>query len=181
MTILIETLRDYAHYATFVETGTYRGNTVQKALDAGFTRIHTIEIDDGLFRKARERFKDRPEVNLHKGDSIVCLKSILAALSEPAVFWLDAHRTYADEGLLAGGAVPCPVMEELALLADHPIKEHTILIDDRRLLGQASWGSIEEATVIDRLLSINPEYRIVYHDCRFPADVIVASLPHNER
>ena len=39
-TSLMERFQDYKH---FIETGTYKGGTVQQALDLGFESIYSIE------------------------------------------------------------------------------------------------------------------------------------------
>lgn len=153
----------------FVETGTYMGATVQKALELGFEKIITIEIDEKLYQQACRRFASRPSVELICGDTLNSLPDILARLDRPATFWLDAHR-----GPGPGGDMPYPILKELELIASHPIKNHTILIDDRRLL-DTDWR-LTEADVRVALLKINSNYQIAYEPGLVENDIIVAKV-----
>lgn len=168
MPIDIDTLRKYRN-PVFVETGTFMGMTVQKALDVGFERVISIEIDDKLHQDAVAKFADEPRVTLLHGDTLSHLPGILAQLDTPATFWLDAHRS----GPLTGGVVPYPVLGELQLIAAHPIKTHTILIDDRRLI-PTEW-QMNELDVHAALRRINPDYQIAYAPGIVPDDIIVAA------
>jgi hypothetical protein len=89
------------------------------------------------------------------GDSRVCVKEILKKVDQKACFWLDAHAE--------GGGVP--TMEELDMIKDHPIKDHTIVIDDIPIYFS---GSQEELKA--RILDINPEYKFTYYKSINPDD-----------
>jgi hypothetical protein len=113
----------------FVETGTLHGDTVD-ALKGDFLELHSIELDNELFLKAQARFRDSPNVYLHKGNSGEELPKILAQLRQPALVWLDAH--YSGPGT-ALGTEDTPVLKELAAVSAHPFKhKHVIVIDDAR-------------------------------------------------
>jgi len=71
-------------------------------------------------------------VTILEGDSTTELKKILARLTEPAIFWLDAH---ASGGETATGVLETPIQSELRCILDHPVKAHVILIDDAREFG----------------------------------------------
>ena len=78
----------------FVETGTLVGNGVWCALEAGFRRCYTIEIQPHQYQAACERFQHeraQGRVELLLGDSAQKLPEVIAQISEPALFWLDAH------------------------------------------------------------------------------------------
>jgi len=80
----------------FIETGTFKGDMIGM-VGSHFDMVYSIELDNGLYKKARERFFEKENVKLFVGDSAVELKKILVKLNEPALFWLDAHaprRTY---------------------------------------------------------------------------------------
>ena len=88
-------------------------------------------------------------------------------------------------------------MTELEALKNHPIKTHTILIDDRRLLKKLGDnpfttnpdGSVKlhpmsaevigftEEEIIAKLKEINPKYTIKYENGHVPNDVICAYIP----
>jgi hypothetical protein len=125
-------LRDLAKkdgLKVFVETGTLHGDTID-ALKGMFSELHSIELEDELFRKAQARFRDSPNVHLHRGNSGEELPKILAQLQQPALVWLDAH--YSGPGT-ALGTEDTPVLKELAAVSTHPFKhKHVIVIDDAR-------------------------------------------------
>lgn len=183
-----EYLKEYAIGDTFIETGTYKGAGVLRALQFGFKTIHSIEIDEELYLENKERFKNNPEVNLHLGDSVDIVPGLVNELGGPATIWLDAHAS----GPLAGGRFgPCPLVLELrsiygtevislgtdgmtSSIKKRDIDNHTIFIDDRRLLGSAEWGYVSEESVTNLLLDINQDYTIRLLDGHVKSDVIVA-------
>lgn len=168
-----EYLHSYGNGDTFVETGTYKGDTVKLALGAGFNKIYSCELNDELFAACRDMFKDNHNINILKGDSVDCLETILSLITGPATFWLDAHASGELTGGKSGGS---PVLDELRLIAQHPCKEHTIFIDDRRLFGCEEWSFVSEEAAISLLKQINPAYNIHFLDGHQPADVICASV-----
>jgi len=75
--IKIEYMREYGSGKVFVETGTYLGDTVQIALDAGYDLVHSIEVDQEMFDHCQNRFKDNPKVKLWFGDSVDIVPNIV--------------------------------------------------------------------------------------------------------
>jgi hypothetical protein len=110
----------------FFETGTYIGNTVFGVKDA-FEKVYSVELSKELAKLARERFANEPKVKIINSDSSNAIKSFLKDLTEPAVFWLDAHYS---TGITAMGKKQTPIREELEAILKHSIKGHHILIDD---------------------------------------------------
>lgn len=154
-----------------IETGTWHGDGVQAALDAGFPCVYSIELSSELYCKSWLRFVADPRVFLHQGDSARMLPLLLAQLSGQITFWLDAHYSSGDT---ARGPVVCPLLGELDAIAHHPVNTHTILIDDVRLLGAKTEGGFPDVTlqqVIDTLWLMNPDYYITQE-----GDVLVASV-----
>jgi hypothetical protein len=91
-------LRRYG-FASFVETGTARGDSLAIAARLPFKALHSIEIVPDLAAAARVRFKDDARVQVWEGDSLDCLPMILRDLpAEPCLFWLDAHFPGAHTG-----------------------------------------------------------------------------------
>lgn len=175
MSISIETLEKYRKYGdVFVETGTYLGETVNKADQLGFKLIHTIEVQQELWTQAVNKFT-KPHIKCWFGDSGNVLSVILHYLKEPAVFWLDGHWS---QGITGKGAKDVPLYEELQHIKNHFIKNHTILIDDVRLFGNdqddVDWKNISLKTVESKLRDINSNYKIVREDGAFPNDILVA-------
>jgi hypothetical protein len=127
-------LREYADrfgLRTLVETGTYRGGTIE-ALKDRFARIYSVELDDALYARARARFAGMAHVTLLHGDSADVLPALLPRLTGPALFWLDGH--YSGPGT-AKGRKETPIVEEIRAVLTHPIPGHVILIDDARVFG----------------------------------------------
>lgn len=123
-----------------VETGTNHGDTVSAALRR-FTTIYSIELMPQLWESAQRRFARQPRVKLRLGDSARELPLILDELSEPALFWLDAH--YSGRGT-ARADKDTPVGQELLAISEHRIRDHVILIDDARLFdGTNAYPTLE--------------------------------------
>ena len=144
--------RDCKH---FVETGTYMGDAVKYAVDLGFEDIFSCELSESRYNICMEKFKDNDNVHLWLGDSRDCVKEILKKVDKKAIFWLDAHAE--------GGGVP--TMEELDMIKDHHIKDHTIVIDDIPIYFSGS-----ENQLMDKIRGINPDYQFTYYKSINPVD-----------
>ncbi len=161
----------------FIETGTYGGDGVNAALSAGFKRVISIEVSNYYYSLCRERFKYKPKVELYFGDSLEILPVILKDINQRCTFWLDGHLCggYSEQGLL-----PVPLMEEIQIIAQHPIKNHTFLIDDMSLLRNrvAEWKHLKYTTNdIEKVIrSINPDYSIVYIGGAAKQDILCAEV-----
>lgn len=118
----------------FVETGTYKGDTVKAMVVTYlFDAIHSIEIDEERHHAAVRRFKGcKPVVRCWLGDSAVVLPKILETFNQPALFWLDAHHSTKQINH-SNGLLITPLMAELDLVLAHR-HDHVILIDDARYL-----------------------------------------------
>src|SRR5687768_13086565 len=77
-------------FDTFVETGTYLGDMVQ-AQKRSFSRIISIELSEGLFKRARHRFRDYEHISILYGDSGKVLNQVVPGLKKQSLFWLDGH------------------------------------------------------------------------------------------
>lgn len=115
---------------TFVETGTFRGDTLAMARRY-FLDCHSAELSQELHDAACKRFTDDASIHLHQGPSQDFLASVSAEMSaKPVFFWLDAHWCSADN--TAGQDSQSPLVEELAAIGKlHP--DSVVLIDDARL------------------------------------------------
>jgi hypothetical protein len=109
-----------------VETGTYLGDMVAGVSDA-FDQIYSIELDHTLYARARRRFSSAVHVHLLQGDSGKLLPSVLARMSRPCLFWLDAHYC---GGITSRGDQETPIARELECILSHNLRGHVILIDD---------------------------------------------------
>lgn len=110
----------------FIETGTFKGKTTEIASKV-FEHVYTIELSEGLYGDALEKFKHYPNVTCLQGDSGVVLSSLLADVKENAVFFLDAH--WAGD-LSARLERDCPVLEELSVISRRNMTHKDLIIID---------------------------------------------------
>jgi hypothetical protein len=125
---LMHDLRGRFGLADFVETGTFEGTTAAWAART-FDRVTSIELSEELHRRACERHAGQPRIRFVQGHSREQLKSVVAGLEGPALFWLDGHYS---GGETAGELDECPVLDEIAAIDDSEV-EHFLFIDDARL------------------------------------------------
>lgn len=162
------------HY--FVETGTLHGNGIIKALQAGFKEVRSIEFDAKNFNFARTRLAHYNNVKIFHGSSCHDLWPMIQDIEEPITFWLDAHICPP----LPDGGKNCPLLEELEQIKLHPIKNHTILIDDMHCADTVLFDYLSKDDLIKKILEINPDYQITYvdggDDGEYPNNVMVATV-----
>lgn len=150
----------------FIETGTYHGDTVAAIRDL-YARVISIEVDETLYRKACARFAADKNICIVQGDCAQELPMILAALQEPAVFWLDGHYSGGETGK---GEVEDPILISLNQIEAHPIRNHVIFVDDARTFdGREGRPDISE--VINCIKKVDRRYII-----RVQSDIIVATI-----
>jgi protein-L-isoaspartate O-methyltransferase len=70
-------LKNDLNIKTFIETGTYLGETTLKASEI-FDEVHSIELSKSLYDKAKTLFKNKINIKLYYGDS----KNILPIISK---------------------------------------------------------------------------------------------------
>jgi len=138
----------------FVETGTFDGQMVE-AMRNHFDRIYSIELSREYCDAARRRFAASRHIDFLLGDSGVVLRSVVASLEGPALFWLDAHYS---GGITARGAIDTPIIEELNCIFPGRF-EHVVIIDDARLFGEDP-GYPTFAEVKEHVLSRNGKLSI---------------------
>lgn len=127
----------------FIETGTHMGDMVEKMKNS-FDKIFSIEIEPTLAEKACQRFAGQDHIKIICGDSGQKLGEIIEDINVPCLFWLDGHYS---GGLTGKGELETPIIKELLTIFHHPVKNHTILIDDARLFtGQNDYPTIDRLT-----------------------------------
>jgi hypothetical protein len=130
----VRTVKEYARRfgtSTFIETGTYFGDMVNK-VKSQFSRIISIEVDERLYHEAAKRFRKHPHITILHGDSAAVLPAVLEQIKEPCLFWLDGHYSGGVTGM---GSEVTPVLTEVRSICAHHVSKHIILIDDARLFG----------------------------------------------
>lgn len=161
----------------FIETGTCDGNSLRQIVKLGkYNKILSVEyLEKSRYHdleQVRQSFSENSEVQIFKNNSVDFLHKTLPSITEPCTFWLDAHgEGTAPEQEYKGCGIP--LRDELKIIKNSPIKTHTILIDDVR---NFMFYRVTKYEVEQMIKSINPDYQISYHDCRFPGDVLVAKV-----
>lgn len=156
----------FANYY-FVETGTYMGQGIKFALRAKFPQIYSIEINPLFVRKARTLFAKNKNVHILPGDSGVDLWNVIKDLDKPITFWLDGH----SGSPRPDGNKNTPLIEELDQIKRHPIKTHTILIDDMHCCDTILFDFLSKQDIANKIYEINPAYTISYVDGGDAAEV----------
>lgn len=111
-----------------VETGTFKGEMVE-AMKGEFEKVYSVELAKDFHRKAVERFRPDPHVDILHGDSGKVFAELVPKLDRPTLFWLDGHYS---AGNTARGEKDTPVMEELEHIFAQSDLRCVILIDDAR-------------------------------------------------
>jgi hypothetical protein len=139
-----ELILDYArrfNLKTFIETGTWHGDTVEY-VKAQFDQVHSIELSSELVVKCKERFVGSPHVHLYQGDSGETLGGLLASIPKtPTLFWLDAHPSGGDT--VGSGS---PLEKELTAIFENG-SEGVILIDDLQDCWSHNWAAVAAQTI----------------------------------
>lgn len=148
-------LRQYARDSgirRFVESGTYRGDTVAAVQD-GFDMVISVELDDALYEAARRRFDAVAHVEILQGDSGQLMPQIVERLDAPTLYWLDGHYS---AGVTARGIEETPILRELDAILGGGRRGDVILVDDARCFtGDGGWPSVEDLR--HRVRSLQPE------------------------
>lgn len=156
----------------FIETGSFVGHGIQQALDAGYGKVISIELSDKYFEYSKNRFVSDSRVTIVQGDSYKVLPEILEGVDIKATFWLDGHHSCGDTAL---GDYWAPLMQELDAIKEHPIKDHTIMIDDMRCWENPNpvHGFFKD-DIYKKLEEINPAYKFEFLDGHQENDILVA-------
>jgi hypothetical protein len=120
-------LRSEFGLKVLVETGTQFGQMVM-AVRNHFREIYSIELDQRRHEAARRHFAGDAHIHLLQGDSAVMLPRLLQSISEPCLFWLDAHSESS------------PLTAELTTIFRHSVRNHVILIDDAHAFDGHVWS-----------------------------------------
>jgi hypothetical protein len=167
---------DFPNYY-FVETGTLGGDGVARAQKTNlFKEIYSMDIHLPFIEYTKTRFPSDSHIHIIHGDSSCDLKNLIQPFDRPITFWLDAHHGTAN----TNGEKNTPLMQELEQIKSHPIKTHTILIDDMHCVGGILFDYLTKDQIIQKILEINPAYNISYvtggDDGEYPDNIMVAQV-----
>lgn len=166
--------KEFRKYSdTFIETGCAAGDGVQRALDAGFKDVISIEAEIKYCKQSTTRFKDQRNVAILFGKSVDVLTELIKGKTGCNVFYLDAHvsgdTSAGYEDWIANGeesdyAQDKTIKAELNIILSS-YKRHVIIIDD--VNGLADGHALEYAGLIS---SFNPEYKFYFYDENLSGD-----------
>lgn len=164
-TLSLEVLKKYSNNV-FLETGSNMGEGIQIAIDAGFKRIISFDIEEKYVNICKNRFISNNSVQVFLGDSGTDIYKFISDINESITFWLDGHGYYS-----------VPLLNELEQINKHHLKNHTILIDDVRMFSNDLWNNLSQESVLNKIKQINDKYIFSYEDS-FNAknDILVAKI-----
>lgn len=116
------------HLTSFIEGGTYRGDTAFWA-SSHFESVISIELSHVFHERAREKYAAISNIAFHQGDTRQVLRSLTRSQVCESLFWLDSHWS---GGETAGENDECPILDELDIIFDHACMPF-LFIDDARL------------------------------------------------
>lgn len=158
MTLTKDVLKNYLN-PILIETGTRSGNDVELARSSGFNKILSIEVSKVLCEEVRQRFQNNNNITIICGDSTVVLWPTIKSIEERITFILDAHGPCPEDDIQTNHKF-WPLTKELQIIANHPRKDHTIIIDDVRLFESSFGTTVEEVKTL--LLKINSNYQFCF-------------------
>ena len=160
---LEEVLKKHCVNAIVVETGTCHGRTVEFVLNNGAKAVRSVEGSRERYEACVQKFSGDHRVKLWNGFSSDLLWEMIRDVDEEMVFFLDAHpsgpESYGHDEIMSGKKrfrQSDILKEEIDVISRHPIKSHTIILDDQHN-SEHGLRAIEDFK--QRLLQINPEYR----------------------
>ncbi len=161
---IVRALRQRLPLDVFIETGTFRGDTL-KAFHDEFRAMYSAELSGEYYAAAHSRFGDSAHIELFHGESPKMIETWRDRWEgESCLYWLDAH--WCDATATGGQQAQCPLLEELAAIGS--LNERSvILIDDARLFVCAppgkhdisQWPQLE--SILSHLRSLSADHQLM--------------------
>ena len=155
---------------SFIETGSLFGDGIQIAIESGFEKVISFEIDESLYNHCVDRYKNNPNVEIILGDSAFELKRFLDKnKNNQFTYWLDGHYSGGITGI---GVKEYPIIEELEAILQRDVKGEVIYIDDMRLLRSFS-DDINLSKIEKMCLLYKPECKISFEASDYDSEDIL--------
>ncbi len=149
---LLSIINKYPEYRalikTFIETGTYKGETTRMVAKY-FNVVHTIEIMPLLYQEARIAGSKAGIYNIiyHLGDSVITLEE-LQRIPVPTLFFIDSHQSGGDTG---NNGKWVPLLEELDVILKKNYHPCIFIFDDVRLFdAHWDWKGVTTRSILDK-------------------------------
>src|SRR6516162_684907 len=123
-------LRNGLRDATWVETGTFMGDTTD-ILSKVAKVVYSIEPEPILFSRAEQRFRNTRNVKIINGLSEEIFPKLLPRISGNICFWLEGHYS---EGFTFRGPGDTPILKELPSIGSNvkQMDKIVVMVDDVR-------------------------------------------------
>jgi hypothetical protein len=133
--------------ATWIETGTYLGDTTSKLARIA-KKVISIEPQSELSVFASTRLRSKKNVEVINATSESCIAKVLKEVSGPTCFWLDGH--YSGDVTFQGFEIS-PILKELDAISNYLISNRVIVfVDDFRLFADSvATGYPEHLTLLN--------------------------------
>ena len=163
---LMKAVKQAYRVETFIETGTYKGETALWAAQQ-YQQVITCEASFEIFHQAHETFSEYDNIDHRYGHSLETLQKILSDLSGPAIYWIDSHwsveQTYGEND-------ECPLLDELQIILTHS-SESFLFVDDARYFctppprphNPKAWPNLQE--IFEVVNNLSDAYLTLYEDC----------------
>lgn len=167
-TALLEQLGQLLPLRIFVETGTFRGDSIIRARPF-FETLYSVESIRENYQSAVDRIGADDAVHLHCGDSVDFLRELAPKLADDSVlFWLDAHWCGTETAVDTRSATAqCALLEELSAIGSLNLRSVVLIDDARYFLGPppapndvAQWPTFDEVLRALRALSADHEVAV---------------------
>jgi hypothetical protein len=159
---LLQLHDDYTKYTSFIETGTFVGDTIF-ALEPYFDKLYTIEFSELYYNSTRQKYNGN-KISFILGDSSIVFQSFLPKITDKCIFYLDGHWSSNNTGR---SEKDCPLVEEITHINNLFMNEAIIIIDDVRLFGRSpktglneDWSKISKYGLLNIIKS---RIKSVYH------------------
>ena len=133
--------------ATWVETGTYLGDTTSKLARIA-RKVISIEPQAELSAFSSNRLKRFKNVEIINATSESCIIKVLEGISGPTCFWLDGH--YSGDVTFQGAEIS-PITAELSAISNFLTRNQVVIfVDDFRLfVNSANTAYPPHLTLVD--------------------------------
>jgi len=141
---------------SLIETGTYKGDSIEYAMEYNFVKIFSIELLEEFYKYSLDKFSQDKRIILINDNSIDGLKTLLTTYVNigNTLYWLDAHLpnlykdTY-DSNYKENNKILIPLKQELKLIKKYKdITNDVFIIDDLRIYETGNFAGGEWLDVI---------------------------------